>query len=912
MKKLLSLFIFALLLALAVSAETLNGTKVRSGVADPQLFTDGEHYYLAKTGNTRIAVYTADSISGLASASDEESIAYTAYYDGIVYDPTVETLFGEGATVNGTWSPEIHYFSEEDFGEEHAGWYMFVGLRMTPEANSQYTSEFVRLVVLKALTDDPAGPYGHPVTGVQDFSQPLLDKNGNIYDEWACGQTVLRIPEGEYAGIYTLWVDEVGRGTSDFYQRIRISKMSNPWTLSGTPGTVTRPTQDWEYVGSEDGKHAAVVEGATPVYGKNGEIFLTYSGSGYWTNYGIGQLTWNGGNPLNMSSWVKYAGNPIFTATTARDLRGAGHASFLTDTEGNGFFCYHAYTYSVLNGKGSSRAAYIEPYSIDYSANNGVGKGLIKLGNGVAARTSTAVTFALDGEALKLPEVYTLGKTFSIKLTIMDSNAEGYILYRSEDGEVFDYLTTVGGTSYTDYDVVKDNTYTYRVYPYRAEEISEALVEVSQKATTCSPHTLSATAENETVTVEVYANDNYDKVRLYRSADGVQFGTGIQEVENVRFGETVVFTDTVPEVGTYEYMATGINGGFEYFASTVSVTVEYVTPAVAAPTISNVKQTLSERVGLEITANADYDGGIRIYHSEDGVTFEQLDFTMYNIPVSEGSMLRLPIVRLSAGTHYFYAVGIANGVESAPSEVRSFDVVSLRAPVFTEITATCEGITMTYGGEEAYDGYTIYRFGPGTDEYFGEYLESQEIATTAETTYTLTDITIGEEYLFGVRGTVNGVATATSTAAFRVTPAHTVEEAEGLAPTCTEAGYTKSATCSVCAEILLAKDPIPATDHNHVLIAEEIPATYESEGKTAVYECTVCGDSYGGDVIPKLYEAGSGDANGDGKISLTDAIRILHMIRDDAFATEADLSADGEITVLDALLLLQKIVDGGV
>lgn len=907
MKKLLSLFIFALLLALAVSAETLNGTKLRNTCADPWLFTHNDFFYLARTGATRIAVHKTETLAELISSKTEDSIAYDA-----AKDPTVEVLYGTQYPVNGTWSPEIHYFSEEDFGKEYAGWYMFVGLRRQKETGSAYDSEYLRLVVLKSLTDDPAGPYGHPTKGIENYSQPVILANGKMYEEWACGQSILRIPEGEYAGIYTLWVDEVGRGTSGFYQRIRISKLENPWTLTGKEGIVTVPTQDWEFRGSEDGFHPAVVEGGTAVYGKNGDVYIIYSGSGYQSDYGLGQLTWNGGDPLETSSWVKYANNPIFSSKTAANLIGAGHASFLTDESGDGFFCYHAYP--AKNGvKDGDRNAYLERYTIDYSANNGIGYGLVRLGEGKPASSSTEVTFDTDGTKLSVPTVYTLGKTFSIKLTIMDSNAEGYILYRSEDGEVFDYLTTVGGTSYTDYDVVKDNTYTYRVYPYRAEEISEAFVEVRQKTTTSSPHTLSATAENETVTVEVYANDNYDKVRLYRSADGVQFGTGIQEVENVRFGETVVFTDTVPEVGTYEYMATGINGGFEYFpASTVSVTVEYVAPAVAAPTISNVKQTQSETVRIEITANADYDGGIRIYHSEDGVTFAQTTNASLSRPVSEGSMIRLPIGHLSAGTHYFYAVGIANGVESAPSEVRSFDVVSLRAPIFTEITATCEGITMTYGGEEAYDGYTIYRFVPVVDEYLGEYLSAEEIATTTESTYTLTDITLGEEYLFGVRGTVNGITTATSTAAMHVTPAHTVEEAEGLAPTCTQAGYTKSATCSVCAEILLAKDPIPATGHNHVLIAEEIPATYESEGKTAVYECTVCGDSYGGDVIPKLYEAGSGDANGDGKISLTDAIRILRMIHADEFSTAADLNADGEITVLDALLLLQKIVNGEV
>ncbi len=913
MKKLLSIIILALILAFAVGAETLTSTKVRGGTADPHLFTDGEYYYLAKTGNTRIAVYKADSISGLAHAADSQSIAYCPYYENTVYDPTIEALYGEGATINGTWSPEIHYFSEEDFGAEYAGWYMFVGLRMTPEAGSVYDSEFVRLVVLKATTDDPAGPYGHPTEGIVDYSQPLLDANGEVYDEWACGQSILRIPEGEYAGIYAMWVDEVGRGTNNFYQQIRIARLETPWKLAEQPGTITTPTQEWEYAGSENGKHPKVVEGATAVYGKNGEIFLTYSGSGYWSDYGIGQLTWNGGDPHLTSSWKKYENNPIFTATTAENLRGAGHASFITDTSGNGFFCYHAYTYSISDGKGSSRAAYIEPYSIDYTADNGVGKGLLRLGSGVAANTATDITFDLDGEALATPDIDIFVNSGIAMLQFPVTNADGYILYRAVGDSDFTYLATTdadtlvsdGYVTYFDESIITGNTYTYHAYAYREEEISTEYAEVSFTVESVEVPTVSVELTNEGVLITAYATDNYDRLLVAReNADGIM--SIIASEESVAKGSTVTMLDEdIEENETYLYTAFGCRGDFASdFADYASITIpKRITP----PTITNLKQSLTERVRIEVTAGEDYDG-INIYHSADGEIFTLNTRASVQKEISAGGRLSTSVGGLDAGTHYFYATGVASGVESKPSETVSFDVVEVKAPVIT-VTTTCEAITLTYGGDAEYSAYTIYRLTEGELGY-----TTEELATTVESTYTLTDITVGEEYLLGVRGTAGGINSAISMAPVQ-TPAHEEVSVDALAPTCTEDGHNAYAYCTVCGKETPAKETVPAAGHNHVLTEEEIPATYESVGKTAVYTCPACGDSYGGEVIPMLRDAGNGDANGDGKTSLLDIIATLRYICDPTRSIDtaaADTDANSTVDIRDVLLSLQAILNGKV
>ena len=394
---------YALLVGACVFAdtvETLDTTLLRKSCADPWLFRHDGKFYLTQTGAAKVRVLASDTLAGLAAADCAQSIAYDS-----AGDPTVKSLGYAG--VSGTWSPEIHCFTDADF-PGHAGWYMFLALRDSALGDARH----VKSVVLKSLSNDPAGPYGHPVTGEKFSSQLVLDKDGQPYAEWALGQSALVISTGAWKGVYTLYVTEKGRGTRDFYQEIRIARLKTPWQLATASGIVTVPTQFWETVGAsrtayrdpEKKKSAPyfprVVEGATAVYGDKGDVYLIYSGSGYWTNYGLGQLTWTGEDPLKTTSWTKFEFNPIFTIANKRgkhlpglDLQGPGHASFFRDDAGKRFLVYHAYPYNsskaekVVDGerlapgaKGRRRHAYVEPYRIDYGEWNGTGWGVFHIG----------------------------------------------------------------------------------------------------------------------------------------------------------------------------------------------------------------------------------------------------------------------------------------------------------------------------------------------------------------------------------------------------------------------------------------------------------------------------------------------------------------------------------------------------
>ena len=63
----------------------------------------------------------------------------------------------------------------------------------------------------------------------------------------------------------------------------------------------------------------------------------------------------------------------------------------------------------------------------------------------------------------------------------------------------------------------------------------------------------------------------------------------------------------------------------------------------------------------------------------------------------------------------------------------------------------------------------------------------------------------------------------------------------GKAATCTESGLTDGKQCSICGEIILAQQVIPANGHsyNYVVTAPDCV-----NGGYTTYTCSVCGDTY--------------------------------------------------------------------
>ena len=339
---------------------------IRSNGADPWLFYhDGNYYYIATAGS-QLTLYKAANIGDLPYAAGQ-----------MIYKPEAGKPWSKNL-----WSPEIHYFGPEDFGEEYAGWYCFIACDDGDNTNH-------RMYVIKCLTDDLMGAWGHPLTGEENV--PIKVESPDVpeltSDTWAAGQTAIRI-DGQ---LYTMWVGETGRGTSDFHQTINIAKLSNPWTITKSYGVICVPEYTWEKGGSQDGVHPQVVEGGTAVYGSDGSVYIVYSGSGYWTTeYKLGQLKYLGGDPLDIKNWEKL---PTPILSKSNELNGCGHASYVTDTDGQGWICYHAY---LGTDTSSGRYAFVEPYTAD---ENGV-----VIGNGTKRPESPSKVYTVNVNPRPLAE----------------------------------------------------------------------------------------------------------------------------------------------------------------------------------------------------------------------------------------------------------------------------------------------------------------------------------------------------------------------------------------------------------------------------------------------------------------------------------------------------------------------------
>lgn len=309
---------------------------------DPWVTYHDGYYYMVLVSGTNIVCYKSPTLNGLAYAAG--ITIWSAPKDSAITEEN--KMYSQDI-----WSAELHYVEASEFGEEYAGWWLYFAADDGENINH-------RLYCVRALTDSATGQYGSPVTRAVNVPVKIVVNNDQT---WAIGQSLLR------AGgkTYMTWTSETGRGTSAHKQDIRIAELSNPYTITGTVGTICVPEYAWEkhgaaYNASTGASYPEVVEGATAVYGDNGEIMIVYSASGYWTNYYcLATLTLkSGANPLLSSSWIK-GSTPVFSYQN--DVYGPGHAAYTTDAEGNRWMIYHAYLNSKREG---GRYVFIQPYTL--------------------------------------------------------------------------------------------------------------------------------------------------------------------------------------------------------------------------------------------------------------------------------------------------------------------------------------------------------------------------------------------------------------------------------------------------------------------------------------------------------------------------------------------------------------------
>lgn len=141
---------------------------------------------------------------------------------------------------------------------------------------------------------------------------------------------------------YYVWAQKdpnIG-GNSNLY----ISKMSNPWTLTGSQTMISMPEYDWEIIGYKVNEGAAFLR-------KGNRVFLSYSASATDFNYCMGLLEADAdADLLDATSWRK-SQTAVLSTDESISMYGPGHNSFtVSEDDEETLFVFHARTYKNIIG----------------------------------------------------------------------------------------------------------------------------------------------------------------------------------------------------------------------------------------------------------------------------------------------------------------------------------------------------------------------------------------------------------------------------------------------------------------------------------------------------------------------------------------------------------------------------------
>lgn len=271
--------------------------------ADPWVYrhSDGYYYFTASVPEyDRIEVRRSLTIQGLGEA--EPVVAWRKYDTG----PLSANI----------WAPEIHYIQGK--------WYIYFAAARTTETKDGLFDH--RMYVLENSSANPL--------------EGTWVEKGQVRTRWesfALDATVF-----EHRGeLYYVWAqkDPDIEGNSNMY----ISKMSNPWTLTGEQAMISTPEFDWEMIGFKVNEGAAVLK-------RNGKIFMSYSASATDHNYCMGLLHADeAADLLDPKSWSK-SPVPVFQTNVENGQYGPGHNSFTVTEDGQDVIIYHARNYKEITG----------------------------------------------------------------------------------------------------------------------------------------------------------------------------------------------------------------------------------------------------------------------------------------------------------------------------------------------------------------------------------------------------------------------------------------------------------------------------------------------------------------------------------------------------------------------------------
>ncbi|GAB2632622.1 hypothetical protein GCM10027168_74230 [Streptomyces capparidis] len=268
--------------------------------ADPHIHrhTDGYYYFTATVpAYDRIVMRRATTLQGLATAAEV----------------TIWTKHAGGEMGAHIWAPEIHFINGK--------WYVYFAAGAADDVWR------IRPYVLETSAANPlTGTWtekGRIALPLDTFSLDATTfvVNGTRYLSWAQNDPA------------------VGSGTN-----LYLARMSNPWTISGSPVMISKPTHAWETVGHRVNEGPAVIQ-------RNGKVFMTFSASATDSNYCLGLLTASAtADLMNPASWTKNP-QPVFRSNDATGQYGPGHNTFTVSEDGRSdILVYHDRNYKDISG----------------------------------------------------------------------------------------------------------------------------------------------------------------------------------------------------------------------------------------------------------------------------------------------------------------------------------------------------------------------------------------------------------------------------------------------------------------------------------------------------------------------------------------------------------------------------------
>jgi GH43 family beta-xylosidase len=268
--------------------------------ADPHItrHTDGHYYFTASVpAYDRIVMRRSTTLQGLATAAET----------------TVWHKHTGGPMSHHIWAPELHRVD--------GGWYLYFAAGRAEDVWR------IRMYVLE-------NPNPNPMSGTwTERGQIATPRDSFSLDATTFTQGSTR---------YLCWAQsdpELGSGTS-----LYLAAMSSPWTITGDPVRIGKPTHSWETVGHHVNEGAAVIK-------RDGRVFMTFSASATDANYAMGLLTASqGADLLDPASWAKHP-QPVLRSSEATSQYGPGHNSFTVSEDGRSdILVYHARPYKDISG----------------------------------------------------------------------------------------------------------------------------------------------------------------------------------------------------------------------------------------------------------------------------------------------------------------------------------------------------------------------------------------------------------------------------------------------------------------------------------------------------------------------------------------------------------------------------------